>query len=408
VLRLCEALLSERVEVSGARIAGQLIATYRTLDDAGRDAFFDLLRDSFLPDPAEAATAAEAYRMAPSPETLLRLQRAVEPLRQELFRRLNLTSGGIWALIEMRRHLLATLREHPDRVALDADLLHLLRSWFNGGFLTLQQIDWRTSASVLERLIQHEAVHQIRGWDDLRRRLEADRRCYAFFHPALADEPLIFIEVALTERMSQTVSPLLDPVAPVLDPARARCAMFYSITHCQAGLRGVSFGSLIIKQVVEDLKRSFPRIRTFATISPIPDFRKWLSTPAAAAALSRTPALGQFLSRCDSRASVVPEPIPADARTALLRLCAYYLLHARQGEIPFDSVARFHLANGAYLERLNWLADTSAAGIRRSFGLMANYRYRLNDLERNHELYARDHRVIASRDLELLARLYTT
>ncbi|MBI3050109.1 MAG: malonyl-CoA decarboxylase [Acidobacteria bacterium] len=403
VLRLCEALLSERGEVSGARVAGDLIAAYRAFDAASRDAFFDLLSNSFLPDPAEAAQAADAYRAAPSSDTLLRLQRAAEPPRHELFRRLNLAPGGTGALVEMRRHLLATLRDHPERAALDADFAHLLRSWFNGGFLTLQRIDWRTPASVLERLIRYEAVHQIQGWDDLHRRLEADRRCYAFFHPALPDEPLIFIEVALTERMSNNGRPLLDPRAPVLDPVRARCAVFYSITHCQDGLRGISFGSLLIKQVVEDLKRSFPRVRTFATLSPIPDFRKWLGTTAAAA-LPRGSGLAEFLARFDSRAVVLTDPVPAEVRSGLIQLCAYYLLHARQGHVPLDSVARFHLANGARLERLNWLADPSAVGIRRSFGIMANYLYRLDDLERNHESYARDHRVIASRDIERLAR----
>jgi malonyl-CoA decarboxylase len=402
-LRLCEALLSERGEVSGARVATDLIAAYRALDAAGRDAFFDLLSDSFIPDPAEAARAADAYRAAPSAATLLRLRAAADPLRQELFRRWNLAPGGTSALVELRRDLLATLKTHPERAALDADLAHLFRSWFNGGFLTLQRIDWRTSASVLERLIAYEAVHQIQGWDDMHRRLEADRRCYAFFHPALPDDPLIFIEVALTERMSPAVRPLLDPRAPVLDSARARSAMFYSITHCQEGLRGISFGSLLIKQVVEDLKRNLPRIRSFATISPIPDFRKWLGARMAPGAPPLEGALEEFLARPDSHPLVLTETVPAEVRQALLQLCAHYLVHAREGDVPRDPVARFHLANGARLERLNWLGDTSAAGIRRSFGLMVNYLYRLNDLERNHESYARDHRVIASRAIEALA-----
>ncbi len=402
-LRLCEALLSERGEVSGARVATDLIAAYRTLDTAGRDAFFDLLSESFVPDPAEAARAADAYRAAPSAETLLRLRGAAEPLRQELFRRWNLAPGGTSALVEMRRDLVATLRAHPERAALDADLAHLFRSWFNGGFLTLRRIDWRTSASVLERLIAYEAVHQIQGWDDLHRRLEADRRCYAFFHPALPDDPLIFIEVALTERMSHAVRPLLDPRARVLDPARARCAVFYSITHCQEGLRGISFGSLLVKQVVEDLKLSLPRVKTFATLSPVPDFRKWLGTRTAPGAPPLHRAVEDFLARFESRPVVLTDTVPSEVRKALLQLCAHYLLHARQGAVPYDAVARFHLANGARLERLNWLGDTSAAGIRRSFGLMANYLYRLDDLEGNHESYARDHRVIASREIEALA-----
>ena len=406
VIRLGHALLSERGEVSGARVAGELLAAYSGLEPPAREAFFDLLSASFLPDPEDIARAAEAYATAPAADTLLRLQAATETRRQELFRRLNLASGGTGALIEMRRHLLATLRDHPERAGVDADLAHLFRSWFNGGFLVLRRIDWRTSAVVLERLIQHEAVHQIQGWSDLRRRLEADRRCYAFFHPALPDEPLIFIEVALTERMSAGIRPLLDPEAPVLDPAHARCAVFYSITHCQEGLRGISFGSLLIKQVVEDLNRNFPRVKTFASLSPIPDFRKWLAMiPESADGVRRDPAFAAFLARLESRtAPVMHDTISGDLRDELTRLCSYYLMHARKGKAPFDSVARFHLANGARLERLNWMADRSESGIRRSFGLMANYLYRLNDLERNHESYAREYEVVASREIERLAK----
>lgn len=394
VIHLCDALLSERGEISGARVASELVAAYRSLDVAARGAFFDILNDSFVPDPEAVAAAADAYRTAPSPDALQHLQTAVEPVRQELFRRLNLAPGGTAALIEMRRHLLATLRDHPERSGIDRDLAHLFRSWFNGGFLTLRRIDWGTSAAVLERLIQYEAVHQIQGWDDLRRRLQADRRCYAFFHPALPGEPLIFIEVALTERISARVQPLLNPTAEVLDPGRARCAVFYSITHCQEGLRGISFGTLLIKQVVEDLKRNLPRIRRFATLSPIPDFHKWLATEH-----------GAVLDALESRAARLHnEPIAADLRDELMRLCAFYLTRATRGKAPFDSVARFHLANGAGLERLNWLADTSESGIRRSFGIMANYEYRLDALERNHESYARGYKVVASRQLERLAR----
>lgn len=405
VIRLCDALLSERGEMSGARVGAEVLAAYKALNLAARDAFFDLLSASFLPDPEHVAATAEAYLRAPSSDTLMRVQAAAEPLRQELFRRLNLAPGGTGALIEMRSHLLATLRKHPERAGIDADLAHLFRSWFNGGFLVLRRIDWRTSAVVLERLIQYEAVHQIQGWDDLRRRLEADRRCYAFFHPALPDEPLIFIEVALTERMSDNVRPLVDPNADVLDPALARCAMFYSITHCQDGLRGVSFGSLLIKQVVEDLKTVFPRVKRFATLSPIPDFRKWLATMIDSPdGLPRNAPLAEFLAQLEAQPVGLTEAISEDARDDLIRLCAYYLLHAKHGKAPFDVVARFHLANGARLERLNWLADMSARGIRRSFGLMANYVYRLDDLERNHESYARRFKVIASHEIDRLAK----
>jgi malonyl-CoA decarboxylase len=403
-LKLGEALLSERGEVSGARVGAELLTAYRTLSPSGREAFFDLLAESFIPDPDQVAIAAEAYQRAPSSTTLARLHHATEPLRQELFRRLNLAQGGTEALIAMRRDLLKTIKDHPERSGIDSDLQHLFRSWFNGGFLVLRRIDWRTSAVVLERLIQYEAVHQIQGWDDLRRRLEADRRCYAFFHPALPEEPLIFIEVALTERLSSTVRPLLDPKAEVLDPKLARFAIFYSITHCQEGLRGVSFGSLLIKQVVEDLRRSFPKVKTFATLSPIPDFRKWLAEMASAGAGTAGGPVGDFLARVDSGDIAPTGSSPADIKDELVRLCAYYLTQARKGKLPYDSVARFHLANGARLDRLNWLADVSEAGIRRSFGIMCNYVYDLDDLERNHEAFAREYHVVASRDIERLAR----
>src|SRR5262249_27563906 len=247
------------------------------------------------------------------------------------------------------------LDQSPDRIVIDADLVHMFRSWFNRGFLVMQRIDWRTSALILERLIQYEAVHQIQGWDDLRRRLEADRRCYAFFHPALPDEPLIFIEVALTSRLAEDVQSLLDIRTPVADPSHARWAMFYSITNCQPGLRGVSFGNFLIKQVVEDLSREFRGIRKFATLSPIPGFRSWLLS----ARHLMSPDLAAVSLDSFEQLTALPAPLLEEIR----RLCAYYLIREKRGRAPLDSVARFHLANGVRLARLNWMGDTSAAGI---------------------------------------------
>ncbi len=236
VTGLCQSLLSERGEVPGERLATEVLRAYESLDSAARDTFFDLLVTEFSPNPVELGRAADAYRANPSQANLVRLQAAVEPPRQELFRRINMAHRGTAALVGMRRQLLKTLSAHPERAGVDADLTHLFRSWFNRGFLSLQRIEWRTSALVLERLIEYEAVHQIQGWHDLRRRLEVDRRCYAFFHPALPDEPLIFIEAALSRGMPAKVQPLLDPEAAVVDPAGADCAVFYSITNCQEGL----------------------------------------------------------------------------------------------------------------------------------------------------------------------------
>jgi malonyl-CoA decarboxylase len=394
-LTLCRALLSERGEASGATLAREAVRAIEALDSAERERFFDALAGEFSPSPTAVARAAQAYQTDPGPRTLARLQRTVEPARQELYRRLNMAPAGTAALVAMRTRLLAGLGAHPQWRAADDDLLHLFRSWFNRGFLRLERIDWRTPANVLEKLITYEAVHAIRGWDDLRRRLQSDRRCFAFFHPALPDEPLIFIEVALTRGLATQVEPLLAPAAAVEEPEAATHAMFYSITNCQDGLRGVSFGNFLIKQVAEDLRTQLPKLKTFATLSPVPGFAAWLAALRKRGEL-QMPALEH------------PEWHRADDRDELQKdlsaLCAHYLLKARRGEEPLDPVARFHLGNGAALERVNWLADLSAAGLERSLGMMVNYVYRLEDVERNHEAYVKEHRVIASRAVEKLAR----
>ena len=409
VIELCQALMSERGEVSGARLAAETLNAYKTLDEVSLPPFFDLLASVFVPDPKAIGRAADDYLDSPIPANLLALQRASESPRQELYRRLNMAPGGTAVLVDMRRWLQRDLHDTPQWVGIDADLAHLFRSWFNRGFLLLERIDWRTSAQILEKLIKYEAVHEIQGWRDLRRRTQADRRCYAFFHPALPEEPLIFIEVALTKGMSATVQPLLDPDAPVFDARDADCAMFYSITNCQEGLRGVSFGNLLIKQVAEDLGREFPRLKTFATLSPIPGFRTWLSAQADRKESNndrdpRREQLATLLAMLDLPDWMADKSVSAGLQRELSRLCAQYLLQAKARSEPLDSVARFHLGNGARLERLNWLGDTSLSGLRRSAGMMVNYVYDLSDLERNHEAYARDHRIIASRRFELLAR----
>jgi malonyl-CoA decarboxylase len=388
LVSLCHTLLSEQGTVAGAHLATEALGIYRALDQPGRRAFLDILNREFSPNPEQVGTAADAYRSDSSSDNLLHLQRVVEPPRQELFRRLNLAPEGTRALVQMRSQVLREMDGGAGLETLAADLGHVLTSWFNRGFLTLQRIDWRSSAAVLQKLIDYEAVHQIQGWHDLRRRLEADRRCYAFFHSALAEEPLIFIEVALTRGMSDRVQPLLDPDSPVNDPQAADSAIFYSITNCQDGLRGVPFGSLLIKQVVEDLKKSLPRIRTFATLSPIPGFRKWLA--------------GAYSNLGPGKLDV--SKLDVSVRRLLVPLCAHYLVHEKRGAEPLDSVARFHLKNGARLDRINWRADTSATGIQQSAGLMANYVYDVADLERNHELYARSGQVVCSRRVQILAK----
>jgi malonyl-CoA decarboxylase len=407
-IALCHSLLSERGEVSGSRLAAEALDAYQALDDRARRSFFESLIREFSPDPDEVGQAGDSYRSDPSPENLARLQKVVEPPRQELFRRLNLAPDGTRILVAMRSQVLQE-SDHTARLKpIAADLAHLFTSWFNRGFLVLRRIDWRTSAVVLEKLIQYEAVHQIQGWHDLRRRLEADRRCYAFFHPALPDEPIIFIEVALTRGMSDRVQTLLDPDSSVLDPESAEWAIFYSITNCQEGLRGVPFGSFLIKRVVEDVSKEFPRIKKFATLSPVPGFRKWLSEKATT--LEANPNLALFAAAAanlDTPQWMEDPALRVELPRHLLPLAAYYLLHAKQNQEPMDPVARFHLKNGARLERINWLGDTSASGLQRSAGLTANYVYKLPDVERNHELYVREHKVRASREIETLAKRFS-
>ena len=400
---LCHALLSERGEVSGSRLAGEVLGAYQQFSDASQTAFFDLLAEEFTADPGAIQRAAEVYRLDPSPVNLLRLQAAVESPRQELFRRLNVASNGTTTLVQMRGRLLRDRDAHPDWLGIDTDLAHLFKSWFNRGFLELRRIDWRTSALVLEKLIQYEAVHEIQGWPDLRRRLQADRRCYAFFHHALPDEPIMFIEVALSRGLSAEVQALLDPTSAVLNSRTADAAIFYSITNCQEGLRGVSFGNLLIKQVVEEIGRELPRIRTYATLSPIPGFRRWLSETAALPDTPRRADLQRLLAKIDANDWWKDGAAAADVSAELLPLCAHYLLRANKGRSPLDSVARFHLGNGARLEQLNWLGDRSDTGMRRSAGVTANYVYRLADVPKNHEAYKREFKIAASAKLERLA-----
>ena len=401
VIAACRTLLSTRGEASGVRRAADVLNAYRSLEPAALHDFFERLASEFSPDSAEIERAADAYKTESSQANLVRLQAAVEPPRQELFRRLNLAPGGTALLVQMRAQLLEHLNDHPQWTVIATDLAHLFRSWFNRGFLVLQRIDWRTPAIVLERLIQYEAVHQIQDWRDLHRRLEADRRCYGFFSPALPDDPLIFIEIALTRGMPAMVQPLLDPDTAISDPAKADHAVFYSITNCQKGLRGVSLGALLIKQVAEDLGRDLRWLRTSATLSPVPGFSKWLAGGEFPAGKRVSPELATLIDRL--KQGEAPDVSNRALQTEITRLCAYYLLQAKRGAAPLDSVARFHLANGARLERLNWMGDTSATGLGSSLGFTVNYVYRLGEVEDNHEAYVKEHRVVASRALQQLA-----
>ncbi len=400
LIDLCEALLSGRGEASGVALAQEILGRYAELTTGPRIAFFEALATTFGHDRADIEAAISAWQRAPSDSTAADLHQAAEPRRLELFRRLNLAPGGTAALVRMREQLLDAMAHRRDDLGVvDKDFIHLFSSWFNRGFLVLRRIDWSTSAAVLEKIIRYEAVHEIRDWDDLRRRIDPpDRRCYAFFHPALIDEPLIFVEVALTRDIPTAIAPILADKREVIEPRRATTATFYSITNCQRGLAGVSFGHFLIKQVVEEVSREFPRVSTFVTLSPAPNFAAWLKreriNPASAALDEEDRAALQGL----DRENWWQTPALAETmREPLLRAAAYYYLRGRNGRgLPIDAVARFHLGNGARLERLDWLADTSERALQQSYGLMVNYLYDIDYIEKNHEAYAQQHAIVAA------------
>jgi malonyl-CoA decarboxylase len=396
LIELCEAVLSGRGEASGTAMAREVLDRYRHLSEAERLSFFRTLASSYGPEREKLARAIKAWRAQPNNADASDLHFASEPRRQELIRRLNRAPGGTGDLVAMRADLLDLMKKDDKNLAaLDRDVAHLLASWFNRGFLVLRRIDWSTPANILEKIIRYEAVHEISGWGDLRRRIDpADRRCYAFFHPALVDEPLIFVEVALTEAIPNAIAPLLAEDRELVPVERARTAVFYSISNTQRGLGGISFGNFLIKQVVEELRRELPRLENFVTLSPVPGFLQWLKT---ATDLPVTDEERALLAHLDEPDWWQNSELEGELRSIVEPLAAYYFLKARtpKGRL-IDSVARFHLGNGARLEQIDWLGDLSPKGMRESAGLMVNYLYRLDDIEKNHEAYANQGTVAAS------------
>lgn len=407
LVELCEDVLSGRGEASGAALAIEILTKYAELTIGPRIAFFEALAHRFGPDREALNAAIAAWQANPSDKTAAEVHAAAEPRRQELFRRINLAPGGTAALVRMREQLMDALDHRDDLRAVDADFVHLFSSWFNRGFLVLRRIDWSTPALILEKIIRYEAVHRIRSWEDLRRRIDPpDRRCYAFFHPALVDEPLIFVEVALAREIPDAIAPILSGQREPQDPARISTATFYSISNCQRGLSGVSFGNFLIKQVVQEISRENAKLNTFVTLSPVPDFAPWLDRERKAEssiALSEEDRIA--LANLDREGWWQLPEIRDPMREPLLRAAAWYFLRARNRRgTPIDSVARFHLGNGARLERINWLADTTEKGIAQSYGLMVNYLYELDDIEQNHEAFAESRTVVASNAVNRLVR----
>jgi malonyl-CoA decarboxylase len=399
---LCHQLLSHRGEASQTVLAGQILQQYKLMDSTQQLAFFQMLARDFGPDNAVMQAALEGYQHAATPAAAAALSAALEPPRQELFRRINTGPAGTEGLVRWRADLLRLVRTNPELAVVDADLKHLFRSWFNRGFLRMERIGWNTPAITLEKLIAYESVHEINGWPELRRRLEADRRCFGFFHPALSEGPVIFVQVALTRGLARDLAPLIDITAPVLSPDQGNTAIFYSINNCLDGLRGIPFGNFLIKQVVDELGSELPRIRCYSTLSPMPLLARALQSETAGFTRDRlTRLLYEFradLTRVAHHTDVVDAFFsllenPLDHQVALSkplhRVGLAYLTQCRAEDRPYDPVANFHFSNGARLESINPFANVRPYGLRDSFGVMVNYRYVPNELEENHERFVR-------------------
>lgn len=372
---MCLALLDAEGEVSGIRLAQAILDRYAELDADARRAFFDFLNDGLEVDIPALEAATKRYRESRGVDEYAALSVAAEPRRQELLRRLNQPPGATRAIVRMRMDLLDLLREAPDLARTDQDFRHLLRSWFNRGFLVLRQISWETPASILEKIVQYEAVHAIESWDDLRRRLyPSDRRCFAYFHPVMPDEPLIFVEVALTMEVPDSIHRVLADDREAREARDTKVAVFYSISNCQTGLKGISFGNLLIKQVVDELRQELPGLETFVTLSPIPGLNRWLEAQPDETAR-------RVLDREASEDEI--RSVAAD-----------YLLNAKNDNgTPYDPVARFHLGNGAQIHAVHPGADLSENGLRQSSGVMVNYHYDLGLIEQNHERFVQNREV---------------
>ena len=409
----CDRLIARRGEASGLALAAEVVHALERMTNAETAEFLEVLADSFSPPPAAVAAAVARWRSDPTDDSVMALASATEAPRQELFRRLNMVGGGAAALVKLRGLLLTLLPARPNLRGVDADLRHLLSSWFNGGFLRLEQISWGTPAATLERLIAYEAVHEIHGWDDLRLRLAADRRCFAFFHPLLPGEPLIFVEIALTRDLPTAIAPLLGAGRPIAEAREAHTAVFYSISDCQPGLRGISFGNFLIKQVVRELSVELPGLHTFATLSPVPSLARAVTdrdnvdgfTDERLRALTsghhdELRRLAASRDELEALSLLLRAPGPYAPVVARLagRLALADLLHVKVRDRSADSVGHFHLSNGARLKRINPDGDLSPRG-RQSHGVMVNYVYEPHRLEVNHERYVRSGHVATASSL---------
>ncbi|MEH6455880.1 MAG: malonyl-CoA decarboxylase [Cocleimonas sp.] len=401
---LCEYLISQKGEATGIAIAKEILSRYVELDKEEKLNFFKILSNDFGVDEKVLDKAFKDWKKD-GVAAARSIHLASEPKSIEFIRRLNRVKGATSQIIEMRNDLLGFLKSNPQLKALDEDFKHLLSSWFNRGFLELKSIDWTTSAEILERIIKYEAVHEIQGWDDLRRRvIEPDRRLYAYFHPAMVNEPLIFVEVALVEGIPTAIQPVLSPDRKSIDPKKANTAAFYSISNCQPGLRGISFGNFMIKKAVMELQRELPLIKNFVTLSPIPGFNRWVESELEKSSGLINKSQIVFLKNLKA---VNKLPKIKDDINLLREIAAIYLVQARtESGYIVDPVARFHLGNGACLKNINGKANLNKTneGIWNAWGLMVNYDYKLQEIEKNHEAFINENAVIHSSVVQSLIK----
>lgn len=408
VVALCHMLLSARGEASGIALSFEILSRYNLLDEQQKTSFFKALGSEFAADPDRAGKAAAAYLSDPTPQNLVAVADSTEPACRELLIRLNQAPDATRYLVDMRADLLDRLKDDPDLQPIDREFVLQFTSWFNRGFLELRNIDWNTPAAILEKIIKYEAVHGMAGWDDLRERIDPeDRMIYGFFHPRLGDEPLIFVEVALMDQMPSSIGSVLDPDRRQVGPG-SRTAVFYSISNCQKGLRGIPLGSFLIKQVVEDLRARYPHLREFVTLSPIPTLAGTLRRHKSAAGDTILPDTTlNALTELAKPGCLEDTEVPDRLKQELLSAAQWLLYFEKdKNDRPSDPVARFHLGNGARLERINWQADLSDRGLEDSFGMMANYRYQLDEIEHNHEQFVNDGTIAAATNLIRTARAY--
>ena len=396
IISLCDDLISNKGAAFGITVARNITDLYQTLTPENKLLFFKKINEKFKPNHTKVVEAIETYKKTQNDKNLYNLFLVSEGKRRELFRRMNMSPNGISTIVSLREDLLKILNENKELQSLDEDLRELFKSWFIPGFLKLEKITWDTKAAVLEKIMKYERVHEIKNMDELKRRLWEDRRFFSYFHPALEDEPIIFVQVALTNGLGRSIQELTKPRSD--GEKKYDSATFYSISNCQEGLSRVTLGNFLIKRVVYEIQEELPNIKNFGTLSPIPGFRKWFSSldeNKIKVILGKFPYESiSFLKSADLK---IGDTRIASNKDSITKLVAHYLTNEKnQKQRPINDVCRFHLGNGAIIDDIIINANVSEVGFNRSFGVMVNYLYELKNIEKNHEDYINNKRIIVS------------